>query len=99
MKNLNGDEKIEYLRDKIKKGISLTEEEILTLTFLPLMDSTKSKSDRTKVINIMNKILLKNKQELSIRKTTRDDAEKVIDYMKHVGSETKLRRLPLNIYI
>ena len=47
MKDLNGDEKLEYLSEKIEKGKTLTEEDILTLTLLPLMDSKKSKSDRT----------------------------------------------------
>ncbi|MBE6059474.1 MAG: DUF4351 domain-containing protein [Clostridium sulfidigenes] len=47
MKNLNGDEKLEYLRGKISKGEKLTGEDILTLTFLPLMRSKKNKSDVT----------------------------------------------------
>ena len=47
MKNLNGDEKLEYLREKISKGEKLTGEDILTLTFLPLMRSKKNKSDVT----------------------------------------------------
>jgi RimJ/RimL family protein N-acetyltransferase len=39
-------------------------------------------------INIMKKILLKNKQELIIRKARKDDAENAIDFLNHVGSES-----------
>ena len=46
MRHLNGDEKLEYLQNKIKKKLSLTNEDILSLTFLPLMKSKSSKSDR-----------------------------------------------------
>lgn len=46
MRDLNGDEKLEYLQNKIKNKRSLTNEDILSLTFLPLMKSKSSKSDR-----------------------------------------------------
>lgn len=46
MKNLNGDEKLDYLREKISKGKRLTEEDILTLTFIPLMAGKESRSKR-----------------------------------------------------
>ena len=47
MKNINGDEKLEYLRDKILKSEKLTGEDILTLTFIPLMGGKESRSKRT----------------------------------------------------
>lgn len=47
MKNLNGDEKLKYLSEKILKRESLTEQDILSLTFLPLMSGKESKSKRT----------------------------------------------------
>jgi hypothetical protein len=46
MKSLSGDEKLAYLKDKINNKVSLTPEDILTLTFLPLMRSSESKSSR-----------------------------------------------------
>ncbi|GFZ30070.1 hypothetical protein CSC2_05960 [Clostridium zeae] len=47
MKNLNGDEKFEILKNKIKNNKKLTSYDILTLSFLPLMSSKVSKSERT----------------------------------------------------
>jgi predicted transposase/invertase (TIGR01784 family) len=47
MKNINGDEKLEYLRNKIMKGDTLTGHDILTLTLVPLMGGKKSRSKRT----------------------------------------------------
>ncbi|WP_097028291.1 DUF4351 domain-containing protein [Clostridium peptidivorans] len=46
MKSLNGDEKLEYLREKISKDEKLTGEDILTLTFIPLMNGKESRSKR-----------------------------------------------------
>lgn len=46
MKNLNGDEKLEYLRSKINKGEHFTAEDILTLSFIPLMSGKESRSSR-----------------------------------------------------
>ncbi|MBP2023431.1 hypothetical protein J2Z44_003268 [Clostridium punense] len=46
MKNLDGDEKIEYLRNKINNKEHLTDEDILNLTFIPLMKTKMSKSER-----------------------------------------------------
>jgi len=57
MKNLNGDEKLEYLREKISKGKSLTSEDILALTLIPLMSGKESSSDRSiKSITLAEKI-------------------------------------------
>jgi hypothetical protein len=47
MKNLNGDEKLEMLKNKIRNNEKLTSEDILTLSFIPLMNSKLSKSERT----------------------------------------------------
>ncbi|MBK1809490.1 DUF4351 domain-containing protein [Clostridium sp. YIM B02505] len=47
MKNLNGDEKLEMLKNKIRNNEKLTSEDILTLSFIPLMSSKLSKSERT----------------------------------------------------
>lgn len=46
MRNLNGDEKLEYLRDKINRGEHFTAEDILTLSFIPLMRGKESRSKR-----------------------------------------------------
>jgi hypothetical protein len=46
MKDLNGDEKLELLRDKIERKEHLTGEDILTLSFIPLMSSKESRSKR-----------------------------------------------------
>lgn len=46
MKNLNGDEKLEYLRNKINRGEHFTAEDILTLSFIPLMSGKESRSRR-----------------------------------------------------
>ena len=45
-KNIDGDEKQEKLKRKIYENKQLTSEDILTLTFLPLMKSKRSKSER-----------------------------------------------------
>ena len=37
MKDLNGDQKLEILQNKIKRKEHLTGEDILTLSFIPLM--------------------------------------------------------------
>jgi hypothetical protein len=47
MKNLDGDEKLEMLKNKIRNNEKLTSEDILTLSFIPLMSSKLSKSERT----------------------------------------------------
>lgn len=46
MKNLNGDEKLEYLKNKINKGEHFTAKDILTLSFIPLMSGKESRSKR-----------------------------------------------------
>lgn len=46
MKNLNGDEKLQYLRNKIHNKEHITAEDILTLTFIPLMHSSVNRSTR-----------------------------------------------------
>jgi len=46
MKDLNGDEKLESLRDKIERKEHLTGDDILTLSFIPLMSSKESRSKR-----------------------------------------------------
>ena len=57
MKNLDGDSSFERVKAKVKEGIELSENDILTLTFLPLMFSKKSKVDRAvDSIKLANKI-------------------------------------------
>lgn len=57
MKNLDGDEKLEYLKNKINNGESLTDEDILNLSFIPLMKTKISKSERAlESIELANKI-------------------------------------------
>ncbi|ERI92095.1 hypothetical protein HMPREF1982_02635 [Clostridiales bacterium oral taxon 876 str. F0540] len=47
MKSIDGDEKLKYLKNKILNKEQLTGEDILTLSFIPLMKSKESKSERT----------------------------------------------------
>lgn len=47
MKNLDGDEKLKYLRHKITNGEHLSEEDILSLSFVPLMSGKDNRSKRT----------------------------------------------------
>jgi len=57
MKNLDGDEKLKYLENKINNKESLSKEDILTLIFLPLMSGRESRSTRTlKSIELTQKI-------------------------------------------
>lgn len=46
MKCINGDEKLKYLNEKINNGEKITDNDMLTLTFLPLMSGKESKSER-----------------------------------------------------
>ena len=62
MNKIDADEKLSYLEGKIKNGENLNKEDILTLTFLPLMHAKESKSDRIiKSVKLMEKI---NSREL-----------------------------------
>ena len=47
LKLIDGDEKLEYLSQKIICGEHLTNQDILTLTFVPLMRGKTTKSDRS----------------------------------------------------
>lgn len=47
MKNLNGDEKLKYLQHKITNGEHLSAEDILSLSFVPLMNGKDNRSKRT----------------------------------------------------
>ncbi|AGK95980.1 DUF4351 domain-containing protein [Clostridium pasteurianum] len=46
MNSIDGDKKLDYLRNKIYNNEILTKQDILTLVFLPIMSSTKNKTDR-----------------------------------------------------
>lgn len=57
MKKLDGDEKLEYLHNKILQGEVLNAEDILTLSFIPLMSGKASRSERTlKSIDLADKL-------------------------------------------
>lgn len=43
MKNINGDEKLKYLTSKIYNKEKLTKDDILSMTFLPLMRGNESR--------------------------------------------------------
>lgn len=47
MKNFNGDEKLQTIEYKVNNNIELTQQDIMTLSFIPLMSSQKSKSEIT----------------------------------------------------
>ncbi|MEQ8199554.1 MAG: hypothetical protein ABRQ27_16390, partial [Clostridiaceae bacterium] len=68
MKSLDGDERLEYLRKKIHKGEHLSDEDIVNLTFMPLMRSKDDKSTRTmQCIDLTNNIKDKdNKNKCTI---------------------------------
>ncbi|MEA5007185.1 DUF4351 domain-containing protein [Clostridium tyrobutyricum] len=46
MKNINGDEKLKYLTSKIHNKEKLTKDDILSMTFLPLMRGSESRGQR-----------------------------------------------------
>ncbi|QXE21163.1 DUF4351 domain-containing protein [Clostridium sp. 001] len=46
MKKFDGDEKFEYLKEKIERKEKLSNKDILTLTMLPLMSGKRSRSER-----------------------------------------------------
>ncbi|MGH4120949.1 hypothetical protein [Clostridium sp.] len=47
MSNIDGDEKYNYLKNKIHNNEELTNEELLSLTFIPLMKGKLTRSERT----------------------------------------------------
>lgn len=47
MKNIDGDEKLQYLKSKIERNEQLTGEDIVNLSFIPLMRGKDSRSKRT----------------------------------------------------
>lgn len=46
MNSIDGDKKLDYISKKIYNNEVLTKHDILTLVFLPIMNSTKNKTDR-----------------------------------------------------
>lgn len=57
MKNLDGDNKLNNIKNKVNNNIELTEQDIMTLSFIPLMNSKKSKSEITlESIEVANEI-------------------------------------------
>lgn len=57
MNSINGDEKYDILKDKIENNEELTDEEILSLTFIPLMKGKLTRTERTlKSIELADKI-------------------------------------------
>ena len=46
MNSIDGDKKLDYLNNKIHNNEVLTKQDILTLVFLPIMNSTQNKTDR-----------------------------------------------------
>lgn len=58
MSSINGDEKYDTLKRKIEKNQELTDEEILGLTFIPLMKGKLTRTERTlKSIELASKIV------------------------------------------
>jgi hypothetical protein len=47
MSSFDGDFKLKNIKDKVDNNIKLTEQDIMTLSFIPLMNSEKSKSEIT----------------------------------------------------
>ncbi|MBC2582291.1 DUF4351 domain-containing protein [Clostridium sp. DJ247] len=57
MSSINGDEKYDVLKGKIENNEELTDEEILSLTFIPLMKGKLTRAERTlKSIQLADKI-------------------------------------------
>lgn len=60
MNSLNGDERFDYLKEKIINGAHLTDEDIVNLTFIPLMKTKEDKNARImKCIELADKIKIK----------------------------------------
>ena len=47
MSSFDGDSKLKNIKDKVDNNIELTEQDIMTLSFIPLMSTEKSKSEIT----------------------------------------------------
>jgi hypothetical protein len=47
MSNFDGDEKLQIIEHKVRNNIELTQQDIMTLSFVPLMSSKKTKSELT----------------------------------------------------
>jgi len=57
MNNIDGDEKYDYLKNKIDNNQELTNEEVLSLTFIPLMKGKLTRAERTiRSIELVDKI-------------------------------------------
>ncbi|MBU3191506.1 hypothetical protein K9O30_19670 [Clostridium bowmanii] len=57
MNNIDGDEKYNYLKNKIDNNEELTNEEVLGLTFIPLMKGKLTRTERTiRSIELVDKI-------------------------------------------
>lgn len=64
MSSLNGDYRLNYLKEKILNGSNLTDEDIVNLTMIPLMKSKRDKSTQTiNCIELADKI--KNSEDKS----------------------------------
>jgi hypothetical protein len=47
MSNLDGDEKSQIIEHKVRNNIELSQQDIMTLSFVPLMSSKRTKSELT----------------------------------------------------
>lgn len=67
MYRLDGDEAYKYLYEKIKNGENLTNEDIMKLTFIPLMKTSEDKGDITiKCIELANNINMEEEKVKSL---------------------------------
>lgn len=63
MKSFDGDRRLADIKHKVENDIELTEQDIMSLSFIPLMNSNKSKSEITlESIEVANNIKLESKK-------------------------------------
>ena len=78
---INGDEKLKYLNEKINNGEKITDNDILTLTFLPLISGKESKSERAL-------------RSLDLAESIKD-RQKRLDCMSMIYPMTTIRNTPI----
>lgn len=86
MKNLDGDKKFEEVKIKVEAGQSLNENDMLNLTFVPLMTSSRSRVDRAiDSIRLANEI-----DNTEIKKATLSILYAFVDKFADKNSKNKI---------
>ncbi|PRR86665.1 DUF4351 domain-containing protein [Clostridium luticellarii] len=98
MNDLNGDVKYEYLKHKIQAGDILNSDDLLSLVFLPIMNSTEDKNERILESIKLAKEIKNKKNQMNCLALLYAFAEKFsdgsnMDKIKEVFGMTELGRL------